>query len=55
MNDNESNNSINLDDELRIERELLYNSMCNLRDDNGDYLFDDEWLVNRLFNNTDNK
>jgi len=54
MDRNEFVNRIDLNEEIRKERELLYNSMCNLRDDNGDYLFDEEWIVNNLFNNSDN-
>ena len=27
---------------------LLYNSMCNVRDDNGDYLFDEKWMKEKI-------
>jgi hypothetical protein len=29
-------------------RYQLYNSMCNVRDDNGDYLFDEEWIKEKI-------
>jgi hypothetical protein len=37
-------NSKDLDD----VRYRLYNSMCNVRDDNGYYLFDDDWIKNKI-------
>lgn len=35
---------INPDD----SRYQLYNSMCNVRDDNGDYLFDEQWIKDKI-------
>lgn len=31
-------------------RYLLFNSMCNVRDDNGDYLFDEQWIKDKVLN-----